>query len=49
MRLNWLQPIYSFLVMGDAQRHDGGHSMEVGSGHPVGIVVKLCIAIAMFC
>ena len=49
MGLSWFQPMYSFPVTGDAQHCDSEHIMETSDGNPTGIVIELCIAIAVFC
>ena len=49
MGLSCLQATYSLPVTGDAQHRDGECITEIGDGDHIGIVLQLCIAIAVFC
>ena len=49
MGLSSFQPTYSFLVIGDAQRHDSEHVIGTGNGNHICTVTQLYIAIAIFC
>ena len=49
MGLSWLQPMYSFPAVVDAQYRDGEHIIEADNGNHIGIVIEQYIAIAMFC
>ena len=41
--------MYSFLVNGDAQHHDGEQIIATSNGDHIGIVIELYIAIVRFC
>jgi len=41
--------ISSFPVTGDTRGCDGEYIIETGSGNYIGIVIELCVAIAIFC
>lgn len=49
MALSWLQPTHAFSATGNIPRRDSEHIIETGNGNHIGIVIELCMAIAVFC
>lgn len=48
MDLSWLQLMYGFLTPGDTQRHEGEHFTEISNRNHFGIMIEMCIAIAIY-
>lgn len=47
--LSWLQSMYYFLLIDDAQDGDSEHIIDTGNGNNNDVVNELCTAFAVFC